>query len=215
MVGESYGVIMGTDYVYDENGNKMVDEDGLYLATDGNVVIGNIYPDFTGGWVNSFRYKNFDASFQLDFSKGGQFFSTSYMWGMYSGMLEETVENGIRENGIVVEGVAPDGTPNTAVTSAEDYCSNFYSGPCAQNVLKSDYVKLREINLGYTFNLRPEWFIKSLRLSAFGRNLAVWGPDCKHFDPEMIVTSSGNIQGIEGGATPMVSTYGFTVNLKF
>ena len=134
---------------------------------------------------------------------------------MYSGMLEETVENGIRENGIVVEGVAPDGTPNTAVTSAEDYCSNFYSGPCAQNVLKSDYVKLREINLGYTFNLRPEWFIKSLRLSAFGRNLAVWGPDCKHFDPEMIVTSSGNIQGIEGGATPMVSTYGFTVNLKF
>lgn len=215
MVGESYGVIMGTDYVYDENGNKMVDEDGLYLATDGNVVIGNIYPDFTGGWVNSFRYKNFDASFQLDFSKGGQFFSTSYMWGMYSGMLEETAENGIRENGIVVEGVAPDGTPNTVVTSAEDYCSNFYSGPSAQNVLKSDYVKLREINLGYTFNLRPEWFIKSLRLSAFGRNLAVWGPDCKHFDPEMIVTSSGNIQGIEGGATPMVSTYGFTVNLKF
>ena len=37
----------------------------------------------------------------------------------------------------------------------------------------------------------------------------------EHFDPEMIVTGSGNIQGIEGGATPMVTTYGFTVNMKF
>ena len=39
--------------VYDENGNKCVDpETGLYMATDGNEVIGHIYPDFTGGWVN-------------------------------------------------------------------------------------------------------------------------------------------------------------------
>jgi hypothetical protein len=63
--------------------------------------------------------------------------------------------------------------------------------------------------------LNPNYFVKYLRLSAYGRNLAVWGPDTKHFDPEMIVTSSGNVQGIEGGATPMVASYGFTVNLKF
>jgi hypothetical protein len=84
-----------------------------------------------------------------------------------------------------------------------------------QSVLKSDYVKLREVNLGYTFGFKPNFLIKSLRLSAYGRNLAVWGPDVKHFDPEMIVTNSGNIQGIEGGATPMVTTFGFTVNVKF
>ena len=59
-VGEEYGIIMGTNFVYDENGNKCVDpETGLYMATDGNEVIGHIYPDFTGGWVNSFRYKGF------------------------------------------------------------------------------------------------------------------------------------------------------------
>ena len=134
---------------------------------------------------------------------------------MYCGMFEETAENNIRETGLVVEGVQADGTPNTVNVSARDYYENFYSGPAAQNVLKSDYIKLREISLGYTFNLRPEWFVKSLRLSAYGRNLGVWGPDTKHFDPEMIVTSSGNMQGVEGGATPMVSTFGFTVNMKF
>ena len=104
---------------------------------------------------------------------------------------------------------------NTKTVDARDYFENYYTGPGAQNVLRSDYIKLREINLGYTFKLNPNYFVKYLRLSAYGRNLAVWGPDTKHFDPEMIVTSSGNVQGIEGGATPMVASYGFTVNLKF
>ena len=215
MVGEEYGVIMGTDFVYDENGNKLVDENGLYMATDGNQVIGHIFPDFTGGWSNTLRFKNFDLGFQLDFSKGGQFFSTSYMWGMYCGMFEETAENNVRETGIISDGYTEAGVPNTTVVAARDYYENFYSGPAAQSLLKSDYVKLREVSIGYTFKLNPLWFIKSLRLSAYGRNLAVWGPDTKHFDPEMIVTGSGNIQGVEGGATPMVSNYGLTVNLKF
>src|SRR5574344_1431745 len=216
IVGKPYGVIMGTNYVYDKNGNKCVDSKGLYMSTSGNEDIGHIYPDFTGGWSNSFKWGNFDASFQFDFSKGGHFFSTTQMWGYYCGMFAETAANGVREKGIISDGVG-DGTgeKNTVRVSARDYYENYYNGPAAQNILRSDYIKLREVTVGYTFKLNPVWFIKSLRLSAYGRNLGVWGPDCKNFDPEMIVTSSGNIQGIEGGATPMVANYGVTVNLKF
>ena len=217
MIGEPYGVIMGTDYLYDANGNKMVDPDsGLYLATDGNVNLGSVYPDFTGGWTNSFRFGNFDASIHFDFSKGGKYFSTSYLWGMYSGMLEETAANNIREDGILCEGVIDDkGTPNTTVADAYDYCANYYDGPAAQSVLKSDYIKLREVSLGYTFPMSEKSFVKALRLSAYGRNLGVWGPDVKHFDPEVAVTSSGNIQGIEGGLVAGVANFGFTVNVNF
>ncbi len=233
VVGEEYGVIRTTNYLYDSEGHKLVDPNtGLYLATDAYENVANIYPDLTGGWVNTFRYKNFDASIQFDFSHGGHYFSTTQLWGMYCGMFEETAANGVRENGIVSQGYVAaldangnliqnaDGTyqsagENTTKVSARDYYENYYSGPGAQNVLSSDYIKLREINVGYTFSLSPQSFIKSLRLSAYGRNLGVWGPDVKHFDPEMIVTSSGNIQGIEGGATPMVANYGLTVNLKF
>ena len=216
VVGKPYGVIMGTNYVYDKNGNKCVDSNGLYMSTSGNEDIGHIYPDFTGGWSNSFKWGNFDASFQFDFSKGGHFFSTTQMWGYYCGMFEETAANGVREKGIISDGVVYEtGEKNTVTVSARDYYENYYNGPAAQNILRSDYIKLREVTVGYTFKLNPVWFIKSLRLSAYGRNLGVWGPDCKNFDPEMIVTSSGNIQGIEGGATPMVANYGLTVNLKF
>ena len=216
VVGKPYGVIMGTNYVYDKNGNKCVDSNGLFMSTSGNEDIGHIYPDFTGGWSNSFKWGNFDASFQFDFSKGGHFFSTTQMWGYYCGMFEETAANGVRENGIISDGVVyGTGEKNTVKVSARDYYENYYNGPAAQSILRSDYIKLREVTVGYTFKLNPVWFIKSLRLSAYGRNLGVWGPDCKNFDPEMIVTSSGNIQGIEGGSTPMVANYGVTVNLKF
>jgi TonB-linked SusC/RagA family outer membrane protein len=213
--GEAYGVIMGTDYIYDAKGNKVIGDDGLYLSTEGNVNLGNIFPDFSGGWLNTFRYKNLDLSVLVDFSKGGHYFSTSYMWGMYSGMIEETAENNIREEGIVLEGVNESGAVNDVNVDALTYGESFYSGPAAQSVLRSDYIKLREINLGYTIPLSGKNFVKSLRLSAYGRNLAIWGPDTKHFDPETIITNSGNIQGIEGGMIPSVASFGFNIGLTF
>lgn len=223
-VGEEYGVIMGTDFVYDDNGNKQVGANGLYLATAGNVPLGSVYPTATGGLLNSFRYKNFDASILFDGQWGGKFFSTSHMWGMYSGMLEETAglnelgnpkrsdpdENG----GVLVEGVNADGTPNSTRVDAETWASWFYSGPAALNVFKNDFIKLREVTLGYTLPITSTVF-KNIKLSAYGRNLALWGPDTKHFDPEMATTSSGNIQGIEGGALPSVATYGINLNVQF
>ena len=217
MKDSPYGVIMGTDYVYDDKGNKMIDPDtGLYLYTDGNVNLGSVYPDFTGGWTNTFRLGNFDASILIDFSKGGKYFSTSYLWGMYSGMLEETAANNIREEGIVLDGVIDEnGTKNTTVVDGIDYCEFFYEGPSAMSVLRSDFIKLREISVGYNFPMKDNWFIKGFKLSAYGRNLGVWGPDVKHFDPEVAVTSSGNIQGIEGGLVAGVASFGFSINLNF
>lgn len=225
MEGQEYGVIMGTNYVYDDKGNKVINEDGSYAYTDGNESIGKVYPDFTGGWTNTFRYKGFDLSVLLDFSKGGNYFSTSYMYGMYSGMLEESAalnENGVNirepiENGggILLEGVMADGTPNTTRMTAEAYGAQFNSGPAVQSVFSTNYLKLREINLGYTIPLAKNSFVRYLRVSAYGRNLGIWGPDVKHFDPEMVVTNSGNIQGVEGGVLPSVANYGLNVSVKF
>ena len=229
-VGKEYGTIMGTDYVYDDNGNKLVNAKGLYQATSGNVPLGTVYPKLMAGLTNSFRYKNVDLNILFDAQFGGKFFSTSYMWGMYSGMLDETA--GLNElgnpkrdpvededgnplpGGVLVPGVNADGTPNETRVDAETWATWKYSGPAVQNVFKSDFIKLREITIGYTLPIKSN-VLRNVKLSAYGRNLALWGPDTRHFDPEMATTSSGNIQGIEGGALPSVATYGLNLSVQF
>jgi hypothetical protein len=234
-VGQPYGAIMGTNYVFDSEGNKVVDKTGRYLKTTAVEVLGTVLPDYNMGISNQFNYKNFSLSALIDVQKGGSYFSTSEMWGMYSGMLEGSVyQNGvdIRENGIVLDAVYgklnADGTvqyidkaganttapvKNSTSITAERFGADYYSRADAQEVFDADYIKLREVALSYTVPSKYTGPVKNVRLGLFGRNLAIWGLDNKNFDPESAVTSSGNIQGIEGAALPATRTFGF--NLKF
>lgn len=229
-VGKAYGQIMGTDFIYDSEGNKVVDG-GVYAATRDIVPIGSTLPDYTAGLRNSFQYKNIDLSFLLGISKGGKYFSTSHMWGMYTGMLEETVANNIREDGIILDGVngtvtynddgsytVTDTSANETVISAQTYGNAHYGGlgtPDAQNIFDADYIKLRELTLGYTFSNKIFDFFESARISFFGRNLFIWGLDYDGIDPETVSTGSGNIQGLEGGLQPSTRSYGMNVQLSF
>jgi TonB-linked SusC/RagA family outer membrane protein len=228
--GQPYGQIFGSDFVYDSDGNKVVSStSGLYLKTP-NKNLGSILPDFNAGWRNTFTYKAITLSALIDMQKGGKFFSISNMFGHYTGVLEETAANGVRENGLVVPGVTgkvtfnPDGSyvvtdvnENTKNVTGKAYFRHYYAGPTAQNVFDADYIKLREITLGYNL---PSDFIKRFHLkgatiSAFARNLAAWGLANKNFDPEMATTGSGNIQGFEGGNLPASKTFGFNLKLQF
>src|SRR5699024_8005842 len=99
MLGEKYGQIRETDYVYDDQGNKVVNSDGLYLSTPVKS-LGSVMPDYNMGIRNSFRYKNFSLSALIDIQKGGKYFSTSHMFGHYTGTFEATAAGNIREDGI-------------------------------------------------------------------------------------------------------------------
>ena len=218
-VGEPYGNIMGRNYLFADDGQRIVGASGRYDRTVDTEPLGNVMPDWTGGINNSFTYKNINLSFLIDIRKGGQFFSTSYMWGMYSGMLEKTVANNIREDGIVLDGVMEDpnnpGTyiTNTIVCDAGNYgLAHYYVH--AMDVFDADYVKLRELTLGYTL---PNSMLKkvpfsNIRISFVARNLFTWGTAVKGIDPDF-ATNAGNTQGIEGAQVPSIKSFGF--NLSF
>lgn len=228
--GQPYGVIMGTDFIYDDEGNKVIKSNGSYAATQDLVPLGSVLPDYTGGLRNTLRFKNLELSCLFEMSKGGKYFSTTHQWGMYSGMLQETVDNNIREEGIILDGVTgtitynDDGTytvtdtaENTTSLSAEAYGAYHYGGfgtPDAQNVFDADFIKLREITLGYTFKNFVDVF-ETARINLFGRNMFTWGLDYDGIDPETVSTGSGNIQGLEGGLQPSIRTYGMNIQLSF
>ena len=217
--GQKYGQLRGTDYVYDDKGNKVVDANGFYEKSAVKN-LGSIIPDYNMGIRNTFTYKGVSLSALIDVQKGGKFFSTSHMWGMYSGMLEDTAANNVRENGVVAEGVMWDKNTKTYVTNttnvtAYDYYKAYYNGVDSRNVLDADYIKLREVTLSYTFPKKWAGPFANVTVSAFGRNLATWGLDKKGFDPEMASYGSGNVQGIEGGSLPSTRTYGMNLKLQF
>jgi TonB-linked SusC/RagA family outer membrane protein len=238
-VGDTYGQFWGHDFIYDDDGNRVVGDNGVWLQTPSLVPMGSVIPDYNLGIRNSFRILNsIDVSVLLDIQQGGKFYSLSHMWGMYSGMLEETAAtndkgNEIRDpvdagGGIKLDAVTGDVTfnddgtytventaPNETYISGIGWAARHYHGygtPSAQSLFDADYVKLRELTVGYTLPdiLGP---VKNVRVSLYGRNLLTWGLDQEGFDPEMTVNGSGNVQGIDGGLYPSSRTYG--INLKF
>ena len=94
-IGESYGSIKGTDFVY-HNGEKIVINHPssyrggiVYGKTASTQTIGNIMPDWTGGWTNTFTYKNLTASALIDVQWGGDFFSLDTWYGYGTGIYAD------------------------------------------------------------------------------------------------------------------------------
>ncbi|AIL44341.1 SusC/RagA family TonB-linked outer membrane protein [Elizabethkingia anophelis] len=214
-IGQPYGVILGTDFVYDANGNKVIDGNGLYKASEIRS-LGSILPKYNMGFRNTFKYKSLSLSFLIDIQQGGKYYSTTNMFGMYSGMLKESGLNGNREAGVILPGVREDGTPNNIKLDAPTWGAMYYDVVDALNVFDASYIKLRDITIGYEL---PKSIIgntlEGVRISAFARNLFAWNLSNKGIDPENVSTGSGNIQGIEGGNLPSTRMYGFNINFKF
>ena len=215
-VGMSLGTMMGTDYIYDANGNPIVSENGVYAVTPTPVVIGDVNPDYIGGFLNTFTFKNIYLSGLLDFKKGGDFFSYTNLYGDKSGMFQATVENGIRENGIIVEGNKEDGSPNdVSITAQTHFNANGGNRISKANLYDGSYIYLRELRLGYNMPkmISGKLGLENIRLTLTGRNLWLIKSNAPNVDPANITNSIGNQLGFEGGALPPVRTIGINLNV--
>lgn len=237
-LGEAFGVIRGSDYVYHANGQPIVYTAadapssswiGKYARTATNdKVIGNINPDWTGGLKNIFKYKNMNLSFLIDVQKGGDVFSLDTYYGYATGLYDFTagnnhlgnpVRNSIADGGgLLLPGVNADGTPNTTVGDATDYRNGwgYARTPNAAHVYDASFVKLREVSFSYNFsqNFAKKLQINNLTLSLVGRNLWIIHKNTPYSDPEAGL-SAGNVQGNQSGAYPSVKEIGASLKFEF
>lgn len=225
--GESYGQLKGYDFVYAPDGQRVIGADGLYLRTQQLVPLGSVLPDFLWSFQNGLRYKQLRFNFLIDSRVGGHFYSQTYSVAMYSGILPETAAHGIRETGVVADGVTgdvtfhPDGTysvsntaPNTKNVTAQAWSRNHRNGPTAFSIFDATFIKLRELSLGYDFQLGDQSPVKGITTSVYARNLFYLYRESKTIDPEL-TNSGGNVQGIEGGNMPTPVSYGVNVSFSF
>jgi hypothetical protein len=82
---------------------------------------------------------------------------------------------------------------------------------------EASFVKLRELSVGYNLpkNLISKIGLSNARISAVGRNLwVIYQKTPKGLDPEASI-NAGNAQGLEYGALPPSTTFGFDIKLTF
>jgi len=215
VVGMSGPQIRAYDYVYDDKGNIVVDASGLPERAGSYSTYGSVLPTFYGGLNNDFSYKNFGFSFLIDYNYGNKILSATKFYAVYRGLDKSTLIG--RETGIVVSGVNEDGSANTTSVSAQNYYQRLAS-ISKFNVLDGDYIKVRQVTIGYTI---PEKIfagipvIRSVQLSLVARNLLIIMKKSDNIDPEAQFAASINYAGIEGTSLPSTRTFGINANVKF
>ena len=229
-LGQPYGVIRGTDYIY-KDGQRVVNADGRYAVTSSSAeIIGDPNAKWMGGIGNTFKYKNLSLNFLIDIRKGGDLWSLDQWYGQGTGLYPNTagtndLGNPVRNTlanggGVILPGVLADGTPNTKRIDVSNSGSSAYGYPTnpprASTIYDAGYIKLRELSLNYS--LPAKWVnklraFKGIDVSLIGRNLWIIHKNVPFADPEDGL-GSGNVQGYQSASYPAVRTVGFNVRFK-
>ena len=228
IAGEEWGTFVGRKRKVDENGNFILNSNGSHVI-ESNQNLGNILPDFTGGFSSTFRYKNFFLFTGLDFQKGGLFYSTTNMFTNYSGLHADTagsndLGNPLRDDpsvggGVHVVGVDETGAPVDTYVEAQTYFGGLFGAHDAW-LYDATYIKLRQVRLGYTLpnSLLSKTPFKKVDLSIIGNNLLLLYSDVPGLDPSEI-EGSGSLtspyRAVEGGQLPPARTLGLNVKINF
>lgn len=223
-LGNDWGQLRGTAIERDADGNPVVQSNGLYSVETGQY-LGSVLPDFTGGILNGFTYKNLSLTASIDFQKGGKFFSLSEMWGSSSGLLESTAGLNDKGNpkrdavddggGTRVIGVTASGQPYDEYIETYDFNTQNYSNRLAEPFIHdASYIKLRDVSLTYNFSKKLlKNSLSGASISLVGRNLwllSVAKDNTQEWDPSEISGTYG-----ESGQMPGTRSYGVNVKLTF
>ncbi|MEP7267707.1 MAG: SusC/RagA family TonB-linked outer membrane protein [Saprospiraceae bacterium] len=221
-VGQRWGQVRGGGIKRNAAGVAVLDASGLFQAVP-NSYFGSVLPDWNGGITNQFTYGNLFANFNIDFSKGGVFYSLSDNWGKFSGLFAATAELNDKGNpsrdavsvggGVHVTGVGEDGTAVDTYVEAFDYWHQFFNRNIAEASIKPlDYIKLREVNVGYRIPTKKLGlkYINDITVSVIARNPWLISSKTKDFDPSEIGQRYG-----ENGQFPGTRSFGFNIKLGF
>lgn len=183
-------------------------EDNLtyYYANAQRGMVGKAYPDILGGVTNTFSYKGFSLNVLITYQFGGNMFD-------YPGYF-------MKNHGVRL------GTFNYAEEVATDYWKQSgdiakYPRPVAgwsarpdrwstMHILSTDYIRLKEVSLQYSFpaELTKKMGIDNLTASLSATNVTFLYQATKHVDPEV------SLNGYRTVDTPLarVISAGLTIN---
>src|SRR5690606_5412965 len=112
--------LYGRAYLRDEQGRLIHDENGVPIAGNQQIPLGDALPKWIGGITNSFDIRGVSVSALIDFKLGHKLISGTHTNAVRHGLDKSTLEG--RDQGCIVgEGVNEAGEVNTVCTPIQQY----------------------------------------------------------------------------------------------
>ncbi|MFP9100477.1 SusC/RagA family TonB-linked outer membrane protein [Flavobacterium sp. RHBU_24] len=179
---------------------KDLNSDGIINDKD-RTFLGNPNPKFTYSLNNTFSYKNFDLSIYFQGTYGNDIYNANRMYTESMSIVNnQTTETLGRWNGVGTSNTMPRavyGDPNSNARVSSRFVED------------GSYLKLKNINLSYTF---PEETFKNMFSSAriyFSAQNVFTITDYKGFDPEV------SVNGIDNNVYPVTRIFSLGLNVAF
>ena len=202
-----------------ETGEPMwyLNETGSETTKDYNAAakryVGDANPSFLGSFTNNLNWKGIDFSFQLNYSFGRKIYGNSLRYDeQIGGSFGQNFTQYVYDNRWKQPGDITD-VPRLNAGYGLGTESTLANSHSSRYLMDGNYVKLRNITLGYTFP--SEWtekfYVSRLRVYVQADNLYTWG--CKNyrgFDP-----SSVGANGVQWWNFPQSRNVVFGVNVSF
>ena len=174
------------------------------LAPGNEKWVGSGLPKYTGGLTLRARVFGFDANVLFNYALGGKYFDGNYanlMSGFYNGFGAQMDIDQLKRWS------KPGDITNVP---ALDPSNPDYIQPSTRFVFSGDYVRLRNVTLGYTFNTQNiRNVFKGIRVYVQADNILTWDKLKQGSDPESEISGDAN-----GNAFPF-KTFSGGLDLKF
>jgi TonB-linked SusC/RagA family outer membrane protein len=179
------------------------------VAADGKP-LGSPIPKFYGGIDNNFTWGNFDFSLGLTYALDFVVYN-----GSKAGLRDQRYWNNA-ENVYPDSWKKPGDITNIPRVIYGDNVSNGSTMVISENVERGDYMKVRSVNLGYTFkNVLPNIGLQSIRVYTQVFNAFVF-TKYTGSDPEVSANGNANLTpGVDRNTAPQARSYTFGVNISF
>lgn len=177
------------------------------IAEANQVVLCKAYPDFYGGIVNRFSYKNFELSFLATFTYGGNMFhNLNRLWadGRYIGVYnpsKNAAESVWKKPG--------DKAENPIVIFDNPYQPQEMS---SRYIMSTDHIRIKNISFSYSL---PKKMVERLKINNVKIYFNATDPltfyDYNYINPEVSYTGQTNA----GSRYPGIKSYRVGINIVF
>jgi hypothetical protein len=192
-----------------------------FVDGSGNKVvqIGDVNPDFNASFTTNLRFKGFSAYALVDWTQGGNIYNATRQWPFFEN--RDRIVDQSHKPAVNCTGSVDPTCPYSTGKKPIEYYQALYNGinPIDFFVEPGTYVKIKELNVSYTFSRNQleglHLGVNSLRIGVIGRNLFTF-TKYSGYDPEVAGLSGDPFSfRIDGFSYPNYRTFTGFMEINF